>query len=124
MPAFSDSVAIGIRATWSQAASTSSGEALALGADQHADLGLGHEISCHGGQPSSASASSAIVMPGSRAGVACATGTPKTAPMLARTALGLKGSALPGPSATQLAPKAAAERSTVPTLPGSPTPCR
>ena len=56
--------------------------------------------------------------------MARATGTAKIAPMLARTALGLNGSALPAPNATQLAPKAAAERSTVPTLPGSLTPCR
>ncbi len=44
--------------------------------------------------------------------------------MLARTALGECGSAQPGPSATQEAPNASAERSTVPTLPGSPTRCR
>ena len=41
---------------------------------------------------------------------------------LARTAFGPNGSAQPGPSATHAAPKASAERSTVPTLPGSPTP--
>ena len=44
--------------------------------------------------------------------------------MLARTAFGPNGSAQPGPSATLAAPKASAERSTVPTLPGSPTPQR
>ena len=48
-----------------------------------------------------------------------------TAPMLARTALGPNGSALPGPSATLAgAERLARERSTVPTLPGSRTPCR
>ena len=44
--------------------------------------------------------------------------------MLARTAFGECGSAHAGPSATHDAPKASALRSTVPTLPGSPTPCR
>jgi len=44
--------------------------------------------------------------------------------MLARTAFGPKGSAQPGPSATDPAPKASAERSTAPTFPGSPTPHR
>src|ERR1700733_145877 len=44
--------------------------------------------------------------------------------MLARTAFGPWGSAQPGPSATHEAPNAWAERSTVPTLPGSPTRCR
>ena len=48
-----------------------------------------------------------------------ASGTPNTAPMLARTALGLNGSALLGPRATDAAPKACALRSTAPTLPGS-----
>ena len=50
------------------------------------------------------------------------TGTEKIAPIEARTALCPYGSAVPGPSATLPAPKASAERSTVPTLPGSPTP--
>ena len=53
-----------------------------------------------------------------------ASATAKIAPMLARTAFGEYGSAQPGPSATHEAPKACAERSDVPTLPGSPTPCR
>ena len=48
-----------------------------------------------------------------------ASGTAKIAPIDARTALGPKGSAVPGPSATDEAPKASAQRSTVPTLPGS-----
>ena len=73
---------------------------------------------------SSAAASSAIVSPGRVSTVAFATGTWKIAPMLARTAFGLNGSALPGPNATALAPNAWALRRTVPTLPGSPTPCR
>ena len=51
-----------------------------------------------------------------------ATGTSNSAPIEARTALGPYGSALPGPSATLPAPNASAERSTVPTLPGSLTP--
>ena len=64
-------------------------------------------------------------MPGrSAADSARASGTAKIAPMLARTALGLNGSAVPGPSATLDAPNACAERSTAPTLPGSCTPCR
>ena len=50
------------------------------------------------------------------------TGTEKIAPIDARTAFGPNGSAVPGPSATLAAPNASAERSTVPTLPGSPTP--
>ena len=50
--------------------------------------------------------------------------TEKIAPMLARTAFGECGSAQRGPSATHEAPKACAERRIVPTLPGSPTPCR
>jgi hypothetical protein len=49
-------------------------------------------------------------------------GTEKIAPIEARTALCPYGSALPGPSATLPAPNASAERRTVPTLPGSPTP--
>ena len=53
-----------------------------------------------------------------------ASDTAKIDPMLARTALGECGSAQPGPNATQEAPKACAERSTVPTLPGSPISCR
>ena len=44
--------------------------------------------------------------------------------VLARTALGPNGSAVPGPMATLAAPKASAERRIVPTLPGSWTPCR
>ena len=51
-----------------------------------------------------------------------ATGMAKIAPIEARTALCPYGSALPGPSATLAAPNASAERRTVPTLPGSPTP--
>ena len=51
-------------------------------------------------------------------------GWAKTAPMLARTALGENGSALPGPSTTVPSTRAFAERITAPTLPGSPTPCR
>jgi hypothetical protein len=51
-----------------------------------------------------------------------ATGTSNSAPIEARTAFGPYGSALPGPSATLPAPKASAERSAVPTLPGSLTP--
>src|SRR5918994_1047843 len=50
------------------------------------------------------------------------TGTENSAPMDARTALCPNGSAVPGPRATLPAPNASAERSTVPTLPGSPTP--
>jgi hypothetical protein len=50
------------------------------------------------------------------------TGTQKIAPIDARTALKPYGSAVPGPSATLAAPNASAERSTAPTLPGSPTP--
>src|SRR6185437_11216599 len=48
----------------------------------------------------------------------------KIAPMEARTAFGLYGSAVPGPSATQDAPNAAADRRIAPTFPGSWTPCR
>src|SRR3954451_23247029 len=44
--------------------------------------------------------------------------------MLARTALGEYGSAQPGPSTTGPSANACAERMIVPTLPGSPTPCR
>ena len=53
-----------------------------------------------------------------------ARGTANTAPIDARTALGLYGSAVPGPSATDEAPNAWALRSTAPTFPGSCTPCR
>ena len=60
----------------------------------------------------------------SRGSLTRASFTVKIAPMLARTALGEWGSAQPGPSATQPAPNACALRSTVPTFPGSPTPCR
>ena len=77
-------------------------------------------------------AASAIVRPGS-AGEQLrrigrrrirAIGIVKTAPMLARTALGPNGSALPGPRTTLAAPNASADRRIAPTLPGSPTPCR
>ena len=51
-----------------------------------------------------------------------ASGTSNSAPIDARTAFGPYGSAVPGPSATLLAPNASAPRSTVPTLPGSLTP--
>ena len=51
-------------------------------------------------------------------------GTANTAPIDARTALGLNGSAVPGPSATQEAPNASALRRIVPTFPGSASPCR
>ena len=72
-----------------------------------------------------APASSATRSPGSSSmSAARAIETPKIEPMLARTALGEWGSAQPGPNATHEAPKACAERSTVPTLPGSPTPCK
>ena len=47
------------------------------------------------------------------------TGIWKTDPALARTLLGLKGSALPGPRNTASAPAASAVRTTTPTLPGS-----
>src|SRR5205807_2242302 len=68
---------------------------------------------------------SATRVPGSAASSSTrASGTAKIAPMLARTAFGEWGSAHPGPSATQEAPNASAERITVPTLPGSETPCR
>ena len=53
-----------------------------------------------------------------------ASGWVKTAPMLARTALGPNGSAQPGPSTTVPPTSAAAVRTMVPTLPGSETPCR
>ena len=62
--------------------------------------------------------------PGAAGSAARATGTLKIAPMLARTAFGLNGSAVPGPHATHEAPNASAERSTAPTFPGSWTPCR
>ena len=51
-------------------------------------------------------------------------GRPKIEPMLARTAFGEKGSAQPGPSTTGPPRRASAVRRMVPTLPGSPTPCR
>ncbi len=44
--------------------------------------------------------------------------------MLARTAFGEYGSALPAPSTTRAPVRAPAVRTIVPTLPGSPTPCR
>ena len=95
-------------------------KAFALGADQQRDLPADRREL---GQPSPAT--SATVAPGSSSRPAArASGTPNTAPMLARTAFGPYGSALPGPSATHDAPKAWAERRTAPTLPGSPTPCR
>ena len=68
-------------------------------------------------------AASATLWPGSSPMFATrTTGTSKIAPIDARTAFGPYGSAVPGPSATLLAPNASAERSTVPTLPGSLTP--
>src|SRR5690242_1023431 len=66
----------------------------------------------------------AIFSPGSWLTSVRQSASEKIAPMEARTAFGLYGSAVPGPSATHDAPNAAAERSTVPTLPGSCKPCR
>ncbi len=125
MAALSESVAIGMRARRSQAAATLVGQPLALGADEQRDSGWA-VVRTGRAAASSASAPSAISSPGSsieRRRRARAW-TVKIAPMLARTAFGPWGSAQPGPSATQEAPNAWAERSTVPTLPGSPTPCR
>ena len=68
-------------------------------------------------------ATSAIRSPGSSSTRAArATGSANSAPIEARTALGPNGSAQPGPSTTDAAPKASADRTIVPTLPGSPTP--
>ncbi len=49
-------------------------------------------------------------------------GRANTDPMAARTALGPYGSAVPGPMSTGPSASACADRMTVPTLPGSPTP--
>ncbi len=58
----------------------------------------------------------------SRSGSSGQSGTPKTAPMLARTVLGPYRSAEPGAAARAAAPKATAARSSVPMLPGSAMP--
>ena len=68
--------------------------------------------------------SSATRRPGSASRGARAGGRAKIEPMLARTALGEKGSAQPGPSTTVASASACAERTIAPTFPGSSTPCR
>jgi hypothetical protein len=51
-------------------------------------------------------------------------GREKIDPMLARAAFGENGSAQSGPRTTELPIRASSVRTIVPTLPGSPTPCR
>ena len=101
--AFSESDAIGICATRPQAASTSLGQPLALGADQQrhrprAALAPRSRAPAARRRPPRAP-------PARRAARAAsltrASSTSKIAPMLARTALGECGSAQPGPSATE-----------------------
>ena len=57
------------------------------------------------------------------AGAAASSGTEKIAPIDARTAFGLVGSAHSSSRYTEPGPNAAIDRSSVPTLPGSRTPC-
>ncbi len=119
MPAFSDSERIGMCATSSHAATTTSGSPSRSAPTTSDTSPAGPTASS--GAPSRAT--SAIRRPGSSAtSRARATGTSNSAPIDARTAFGPYGSALPGPSATLPAPNASAERSAVPTLPGSLTP--
>src|SRR3954454_2140401 len=116
--ALSDSLAIGMCATRSQAARMSPGRP-ARSAPIRSVAGSSN------GPASGAPARAARPMrvPGSPPGsLTRATGTAKIAPIDARTALGENGSAQPGPSATLAALNASAARSTVPTLPGSRTP--
>ena len=58
------------------------------------------------------------------ASASATSGTRKSAPIEARTAFGASGSAVPSPSTTCAGPSTSAERTSVPTLPGSATPCR
>ena len=123
--ALSEWLAIGICAVASAAACTSAGSPSRSAPTSRVSASPGAPSpSCASAGPSPAT--SATVRPGSSAGErgARASATVKTAPMLARTALGPNGSAQPGPRTTDAAPKACAERSTAPTLPGSPTPYR
>ena len=119
--AFSESVAIGMRAARSHAA-TQLRRAARRARRRRAASSSPSPGPCSGSRRRRASATRS---PGSSPmSLTRASATVKIAPMLARTALGPCGSAQPGPSATHDAPKASAERSTVPTLPGSPTPYR
>ena len=119
MAAFSDSAAIGMWATRSQAATTSAGRPSRSAPTSSVTspavrAGLG---------AAAARATSAMRSPGSSpARRTRATGTAKIAPIDARTALGPNGSAQPGPSATlpprRRAPRAAPSRR----CPGRPRP--
>ena len=101
--------AIGMCATCSHAATTSVGQALALGADEQ------RQRAARAGQRSPTAPPAARrrrrrarrAHPAARRTVrARASPTAKIAPMLARTAFGAYGSAHPGPSATHEAPNA------------------
>ena len=121
--ALSDSDAIGMQATRSQAETTSPGRPSRSAPTSSVTAGTPPSAGPRSG--SRAPASRAMRSPGSSpTSPTRAIGREKMAPMLARTAFGECGSAQPGPSATEDARKACAERSTVPTFPGSPTPCR
>ena len=121
IPAFSDSERIGMCATSSQAATTRRGQPLALGADDQRHV-------ARRGRARSSGAPSRGDQRDRAAGqlaTARARGRPgrRTArPSRRGPPCGPYGSALPGPSATLPAPNASAERSAVPTLPGSLTP--
>ena len=118
--ALSDSLAIGMWAVRSHAATTSAGRPSRSAPTTSV---TGWSSGPASGSP--APAASATRVPGSSAGSAIlATSSAKIAPIDARTALGPYGSAQSGPSATLAAPKASAERRIVPTLPGSRTPQR
>src|SRR5436309_9500507 len=128
MAAFSDCTATGIVAARSQRSTTARGRP-SRSAPTSRVRAAGGSASSLPRRAASAGAcapvSSATRSPGSSSmSTARAIDTAKIEPMLARTALGEWGSAQPGPNATHEAPKACAERSTVPTLPGSPTPCK
>jgi len=119
--AFSDSEAIGIRATRSQAASTSGGRP-SRSAPTSSVSPPARASAATTRSGSSAAALSAIRSPGSRrTSSTLASVTAKIAPMLARTAFGEWGSAQPGPSATEEAANACAARSPMPS-PSPPLP--
>ncbi len=121
--AFSESLAIGMYATRSQAATSSTGRpSRSAPTSSVTGPSAGPRSGWAGGL---GSGTSAMRSGGSSAiDPARASATWKIAPMLARTALGDHGSAQRGPSATLEAPNAWAARSTAPTLPGSESACR
>src|SRR5437660_2056914 len=109
--ALSELVAMGIWATWSATATTSCGSPSRSAPISRVAWDIFRSYDGRSPNASPSPGTKAIFVPGSPpTSPAVASGTSNTAPMLARTAFKLNGSAVVGPSATHEAPNAAALR--------------